>query len=113
MVELAVRDLESACRWLIDHVGMRVVRSDPAGPFVLLESGGSRLALVQRDPPTTGVNLVFAVADLDQVLDRCRAAGVDCSPPVDVPRESYRRFTATGPEGWKVTFFHFNSSSAG
>jgi len=111
MVELAVKDLSAARSWLIEVVQMRELRHDPTGPFALLESGTMRIALVQREPAATGVNLVFSVADLDATEARLRNAGLTATPPVDVPHEAYRRCTVAGPEGWKVTLFQFNSPS--
>lgn len=112
MVELAVSELDAARTWLIDIVQMRELRYDPAGPFALLQSGGTRLALKQREPASASVNLVFAVADLDNAIERLRAAGATPTLPVDVPHEAYRRCAVTGPDGWKVTLFEFNSPSA-
>lgn len=109
MTELRVADWPGAVAWYAQTLGLRLLRRDDPNRFALLAAGGGRLALKGDDaasgPRTSGVRLVFLVADVDAEHARLASLGVPASTPANHPREPYRETRLTDPEGTAVTLF--------
>src|SRR5207302_1158681 len=102
MVELTVSDFRAAVRWYRDVLGLRVLVTDEAGAFALLQGAeGGRLALKGGVAVPDGATLHFEVADLDAELARLAALGVTADPPKASP-EGYREAFVRDPDGHAV-----------
>ncbi len=112
MVELTVRDLETALRWYRDVLGLTVALRDEAGRFALLESRGGRVALMVGEGAAGSTRLVFEVDDLDGWLERLTGLGVTAEGPVKESAEGYRRAVLRGPEGQAVVLFAWGAPAA-
>jgi nitrogen fixation protein len=105
MIELRVNDAGATARWLAATLDFSEMMRDPAGGFILMRAGDWRLAIRQKAPASTGINLVLAVDDLAAAGDRLRERGLEPGPVVAVPHERYHRFSVATPDGWTVTLF--------
>ena len=109
MVELAVADVAAARAWYGAVLGLKVVMSDAATGFVLLQDGrGGRVALKPGTPSPGGVVLHFEVADLDVLV---RETGVVPDGPVVVSGEGYREAFVRDPDGYRVGLFAWLGAS--
>jgi len=103
MVELAVADVAAARAWYETTLGLKVVVSDAATGFVLLQDArGARVALKSGTPNPGGVVLHFEVADVDAFL---RERGIASDGPVAVSAEGYREVFVRDPDGNRVGLF--------
>lgn len=113
-VRYIVDDVEAAIAFYVDHLGFELL-SHPAPPFAdvvrgrlrLLLSGpassGGRATPSEQDLP--GRNRIqVVVADLDEQLERLRAAGVTLSTAV-VEGPGGRQFLVADPAGNLVEVF--------
>lgn len=113
-VGIAVAAIDAQLPFYRDVLGLRDVPvSDSDGArIVALDAGGSLVELLEADDPDSPIgrfiakrgagihHICFSVADLDDALRRCRAAGVEL---VDqVPR--------IGAEGKRIAFLHPRST---
>jgi catechol 2,3-dioxygenase-like lactoylglutathione lyase family enzyme len=101
-VALDVDDLDRALWFYRDQLGMHLIDR----PASLGDNGawlgfgaGAQLHLVASDTfeaPSTGQHVAFDVTDVDEVVSRLRAAGLDPSDSFDVGagRQSFLRDTA-------------------
>jgi catechol 2,3-dioxygenase-like lactoylglutathione lyase family enzyme len=108
MVELAVSDFAAAVAWYRDVLRLRLIGTDPANGFALLQGdAGGRVALKAGVPSTAGVVLHFEVADLAAELARLAAAGVTPGEPVTTSPEGYREAFVRDPDGYRVGLFEW------
>ena len=113
-VILYVDDVEKTKAFYTDLVGMSVLEELSGPHFVTLRpSGGSLIALqdnaTAQFPPkdekqSGGVELSFAVDDVDATWRRWKESGVELlSEPMDLPFGRY--FIAKDPEGHYVSIY--------
>jgi catechol 2,3-dioxygenase-like lactoylglutathione lyase family enzyme len=103
MVELAVADVIASRAWYETTLGLKVVTSDAATGFVLLQDGrGCRVALKPGVPNPGGVTLHFEVADVDVTV---RESRVVPDGPAVVSPEGYREVFVRDPDGYRVGLF--------
>lgn len=103
MIELTVTDVNASRAWYESSLGLRLVTSDPATGFVLLQDDrGGRVALKRGVPNPIGVVLHFEVADVDQYM-RERAMVVE--GPMNVSAEGYREAFISDPDAHRVGLF--------
>jgi predicted enzyme related to lactoylglutathione lyase len=117
-----VQDLAQAQAFYTGVLGLTVRDAQSSPTFVTLEgAGGARLGLqdgrASRLPPGRetapgGVELSFAVDDVDATYARWQAAGVRLlTPPLDLPFGRY--FLAQDPEGHYLSVYRFTAPPVG
>jgi catechol 2,3-dioxygenase-like lactoylglutathione lyase family enzyme len=87
-VSLNVDDVAACMHFYVDVLGLEVLpRPDFGFPGAWLSAGPQQIHLIQTDDhqPPKGQHFAFLVADLDAVSSELRAAGVDVSPPIELP----------------------------
>lgn len=108
MTEVRAVDWRASVAWYGSVLGLRVVLEDAAGQFALLEvgQGGGRVAIKGGgDRAVRGaVRLVFAVDDLDALIQTVAAQGIAVAEPRVSP-EGYREITLHDPDGTPVGIF--------
>ncbi|HEY7983693.1 MAG TPA: VOC family protein [Ktedonobacterales bacterium] len=113
-VILYVRDMAASKAFYTDVLGMAVVEAVSGPTFVTLRAdGGSFVALQDKakaifppkdEPGNGGVELSFAVDDVDETWRRWQARGVTLvSEPQDLPFGRY--FMARDPEGYYLSVY--------
>jgi len=106
VVYLYVRDLEAAVEFFRDRLGIPLEQHDSTWTEAAL--GELRFALHAwhegaPEPGSGGVNISFAVDDVDEAANRLREAGVEVGP---VAHEEYgSHCDVVGPEGYVVSLF--------
>lgn len=111
LVEIKVDDWERAVRWYAEVLGLRLVLSDQANRFALLEAGPGRIALKHGAPSARrdNVRLTFRVDDLEGERARLLAQGLNVGEPAENAAEGYREIRLTDPEGTPITFFQWRA----
>jgi catechol 2,3-dioxygenase-like lactoylglutathione lyase family enzyme len=108
LVQINVVDLEEAKRFYVDLLGFQVVpRASSTKVIELRSAGGPRILLYRVEkkvandyPRQTGTTLIFAVQDLNAVVDRLKRNGVEFIPiawsrePSGIAWSPYGRFIA-------------------
>lgn len=103
MVELAVADVAASRAWYEAALGLKVVTSDPATGFTLLQDErGGRVALKPGTPYPGAVTLHFKVADVEAAL---REGALLSDDPVRVSPEGYHEAFVRDPDGYRVGLF--------
>ena len=106
-MSLNVSDTERALGFYRDVLGMALCpRPDFAFGGAWLDAGGGRqVHLIEaRVPADLGQHVAFRVTDLDAVVARLRAGGVDAPAPVAVADTGIRQTFVRDPDGNRVEF---------
>ncbi|HEV3339861.1 MAG TPA: VOC family protein [Pirellulales bacterium] len=106
-VEIRTDRWQELVAWYKNALGMQSLLRIDEDQYALLAAGGTRLAIVGRDPP--GVRsprwtLAFEVADLDLAEARLEGAGTEVGPRRLHP-EGFTTIAATDPDGNRVRVF--------
>lgn len=99
MATLPVTDVNRACSFYVDKLGLKVVNDDP--DMLILEAGDHTfISLYQRPTPTIADQTVagFIVDDLDQTIRELKAKGVTFEE-YDLPNVKTVNGIATMDEG--------------
>jgi catechol 2,3-dioxygenase-like lactoylglutathione lyase family enzyme len=97
-----VRDLDEARRFWMDLLGLeRLV--DESGYLRIGGGGGFRAGVEALDPPER-LEVVVRVDDVDAMVERLRAAGIEVSDPVD-QQWGARHAWLRDPEGRPVSIY--------
>jgi catechol 2,3-dioxygenase-like lactoylglutathione lyase family enzyme len=108
MAELAVSDFAASVSWYREVLGLRVLLTDEANAFALLQGeAGGRVALKAGRPVPGGVTLHFEVHDLGGELAHLSAAGVRVETPPVQSAEGYREAFVRDPDGYAVGLFEW------
>jgi catechol 2,3-dioxygenase-like lactoylglutathione lyase family enzyme len=119
--ELDVTDLDASLRFWCGILGFRISYARPEDGFAYLEREGAQVMLCRRNgnwetaslehPFGRGLNLQIAVAALDPVIDRLRAAGWPLFREAHAARyrvgESFvslRQILVQDPDGYLLRF---------
>ena len=107
-VSLNVTDTERSLGFYRDLLGMEML-DRPDFPFggAWLDAGhGRQVHLIETDavPDDVGQHVAFAVTDIDQVVDRVRAAGYRVGDPKPVGGTAARQTFVLDPDGNRIEF---------
>jgi catechol 2,3-dioxygenase-like lactoylglutathione lyase family enzyme len=120
--ELLVSDFDKSLRFYVEIIGCRIRYDRPAQRFAYLDLDGVHLMIEQESdfwktgtreyPYGRGISLQIEVEDLDSLLSRIEAAGIELFRPVEDAwyriGEVYggnRQFLIQDPDGYLLRFF--------
>lgn len=105
LVLLKYTSLDEAVTWLVDIAGLALESREDNGRTAVLRSGSGRI-FAQQDPGATamaGARMYVYVGDVDAHHRRAVAAGVQATPPQDMPWGD-RVWNTIDPQGHPWTF---------
>ena len=106
MVELVVVDLEACRDWYCRRFGFQQKLFDEERQFILLETGGLKLAL-KSGKTLTHSRIYFEVVDLNAEVKRLERLGTIPINPLQSNDEGYIRAVFADPAGNELNLFEW------
>ena len=104
-VELIVSDWHHSVHWYGEIFGCEQVPPTEEGKFALFQLGTGRVALKKGDPKPGNGLIAVEVPDLQAVVDRFTAKGIQPIEPLKQSDEGYRRVIYHDPDGHRISLF--------